>query len=170
MATSRRTFIGVSVGAAASTMVPHLADAIVLSDQNASSTPAAPALVRVHAAPTQVVNSFDPDQALATSMDIQSREAINQIYTPENVNLCLSAGWGPISYRLHTPETIDYWHWNPNGRWTDAANQRGYFVGSSELGEPIRDSFGYSLPHRGCTHNGGTEYGYSRLTDGDPKT
>jgi hypothetical protein len=43
-------------------------------------------------------------------------------------------------------------------------------VGSSELGEPIRDSFGYSLPHRGCTHNGGTDRGYSRLTDGDPDT
>jgi hypothetical protein len=97
-------------------------------------------------------------------MDIQSRESINKIYTPENVKVCLSAGWGPISYRLHTPETVDYWHWNPKGRWTDEANQRGYFIGSSELGEPIRDSFGYSLPHRGCTHNGGTDRGYSRLS------
>ncbi len=170
MATSRRTFIEVSAGAAASTMVPHLAEAIVVSGQNASSPALVPAVARVHAAATQAVNSFDPDKAFATSMDIQSREAINQIYTPENVKLCLSAGWGPISYRLHTPETIDYWHWNPKGRWTDEAKQRGYFVGSSELGEPIRDSFGYSLPHRGCTHNGGTDRGYSRLTDGDPST
>jgi F5/8 type C domain len=168
MTTSRRTFLGVTVGAAASTMVPPLANAIILRDQNVTSSSAAPALVRVHA--TQIVNSFDPDQALATSMDIQSRESINKIYTPENVKVCLSAGWGPISYRLHTPETVDYWHWNPKGRWTDEANQRGYFIGSSELGEPIRDSFGYSLPHRGCTHNGGTDRGYSRLTDGDPKT
>src|SRR6516165_729870 len=141
MATSRRTFLGVTVGAAALTMVRSPADAFVLSDQNATPPPAAPALVRVRAAPAEVINSFDPDQALATSMDIQSRESINRIYTPENVKVCLSAGWGPISYRLHTPETIDYWHWNPNGRWTDEANQRGYFVGSSELGEPIRDSF-----------------------------
>ncbi len=103
-------------------------------------------------------------------MDIQSRDSVNRIYTPETVKLCLSAGWGPISYRLHTPESIDYWHWNPKGSWSDEANQRGYFVGSSELGEPIRDSFGFSLPHRGCTHNGGTDRGYSRLTDGDPKT
>lgn len=168
MATSRRTFLGVSVGAAASTVFPHLVDAVVRSDQDATSSFPAPAVVRVNA--DQVVNSFDPDKALATSMDIQSRDSINKIYTPENVKVCLSAGWGPISYRLHTPETIDYWHWNPNGRWTDEANQRGYFVGSSELGEPIRDSFGYSLPHRGCTHNGGTDRGYSRLTDGDPNT
>ncbi len=168
MATTRRTFLEVTAVAAASTMVPHLANAVVLSDKNATPASPAPAIARVNAA--QVVNSFDPDKALVTSMDIQSRGSINKIYTPENVRLCLSAGWGPISYRLHTPETVDYWHWNPKGRWADEANQRGYFVGSSELGEPIRDSFGYSLPHRGCTHNGGTEGGYSRLTDGDPKT
>ncbi|MGC1648067.1 MAG: discoidin domain-containing protein, partial [Candidatus Sulfotelmatobacter sp.] len=168
MATSRRTFLGVSIGAAASTIVPHLRDAVIPADQNATLPSPAPAVARVRAA--QIINSFDPDQALATSMDIQSRESINKIYTPENVKVCLSAGWGPISYRLHTPETIDYWHWNPKGRWTDEANQHGYFVGSTELAEPIRDSFGYSLPHRGCTHNGGTEGGYSRLTDGDPKT
>ena len=170
MTTSRRRFLGVSVGAAASAMVPHIADAVVRPGQDSTSASESSAVLRVHAAPTQIVNSFDPDEAFATSMDIQSRESINKIYTPETVKVCLSAGWGPISYRLHTPETIDYWHWNPKGRWSDEANQRGYFVGSSDLGEPIRDSFGYVLPHRGCTHNGGTERGYSRLTDGDPTT
>jgi len=170
MATSRRTFLGVSAGAAASKMVRHLANAVVLSDHNATAPSSVPAVLRVHAAPTQAVNSFDPDKSLGTSMDIQSRESIDKIYTAESIKVCLSAGWGPISYRLHTPETIDYWHWNPNGRWTDEANQRGYFIGSSELGDPIRDSFGYSLPHRGCTHNGGTDHGYSRLTDGDPNS
>ena len=170
MTTSRRSFLGTTIGAAALTMVGPLADAVAPGDQDATAQAAAPARLRVHAAPDQVANSFDPDTSLATSMDIQSREAINRIYTPETVKLCLSAGWGPISYRLHTPETIDYWHWNADGKWTDEANQRGYFVGSSELGEPIRDSFGYSLPHRGCTANGGTGRGYSRLTDGDPNT
>jgi F5/8 type C domain len=168
LTTSRRTFLGVTVGAAAATIVHPLTNAAGLSDENSNSS--AVPLLRVHAAPDQVQNSFDPDRALATSMDIQSRESVNRIYTPEIVKLCLSAGWGPISYRLHTPESIDYWHWNPKGSWSDEANQRGYFVGSSELGEPIRDSFGFSLPHRGCTHNGGTDRGYSRLTDGDPKT
>ncbi|HEY6466147.1 MAG TPA: discoidin domain-containing protein [Candidatus Acidoferrales bacterium] len=172
MTTSRRRFLGATVGAAALSVVGPLADA-VLADQgapNPPSVPTGPTLLRVHAAASKVANSFDPDQALATSMDIQSREAINRIYTPETVKLCLSAGWGPISYRLHTPETVDYWHWNPNGRWTDEANKSGYFIGTSDLGEPIHDSFGYSLPHRGCTHNGGTNQGYSRLTDGDPKS
>jgi len=170
MAISRRTFLGTTIGAAALTGVRPLADAVVPSAQDANSSAAAAAVVRVHAAPNRVVNSFDPDHALATSMDIQSPESINKIYTPETVKGCLSAGWGPISYRLHTPETIDYWDWNPNGGWTDEGKKCGYFVGSSEPGEPIRDSFGYSLPHRGCTHNGGTDRGYSRLTDGNPNT
>jgi hypothetical protein len=35
----------------------------------------------------------------------------------------------------------------------------------------IRHSYGYSLPHRGFTRNGGSEFdGYSRLDDGDVQT
>jgi hypothetical protein len=81
MASSRRTFLGVTVGAAASAMV-HLADAVAPSDQNSTSHPAVPPILRVQAAPAHVLNSFDPDKALATSMDIQSRESINWIYRP----------------------------------------------------------------------------------------
>jgi len=82
MASSRRTFLGVTVGAAASAMVHPLADAVAPSDQNSTSHPAVPPILRVQAAPAHVLNSFDPDKALATSMDIQSRESINWIYTP----------------------------------------------------------------------------------------
>ena len=56
-----------------------------------------------------------------------------------------------------------------NRKWSDAANKRGYFIGSSDLKDPIRHSFGYPLPHRGHTRNGGAEHGYSRLTDGNPE-
>ena len=129
----------------------------------ASATPAA---VRVNTSATPI--SFDPDQALGSSMDILSHDVVEKIYTGPMVKQCLSAGWGPITYRQNTELTIAAWHWNPNGAWSDAANRRGYFTGSAELGEPIRHSYGYPLPHRGTTRNGGAEHGYSRLTDGDP--
>jgi hypothetical protein len=46
---SRRSFLGTTICAAALTIFKPLADAVV--DQNATPTPAAPALLRVHAAP-----------------------------------------------------------------------------------------------------------------------
>lgn len=79
MAISRRTFLRVTVGAAALAMVRPLADVVALAGQNATSPPAALVFVRVHAAPAQVINSFDPDRSLGTSMGIQSRESINKI-------------------------------------------------------------------------------------------
>ncbi|MGB6111554.1 MAG: hypothetical protein WBG35_10565 [Acidobacteriaceae bacterium] len=79
MSTSRRKFLGTTIGAAALTMVRPLADAAILADQIATPPSLAPTLLRVHAAPDQIVNSFDPDKALATSMDIQSRGAIDRI-------------------------------------------------------------------------------------------
>ena len=88
-------------------------------------------------------------------MDILSHDVVEKIYTPEMVKQCLSAAWGPITYRQNTELSIGAWHWNPNGTWSDAANKRGYFTGSTELKEPIRHSYGYPLPHRGHTRNGG---------------
>jgi hypothetical protein len=117
---------------------------------------------------SRVKNAFDPDQALGTSMDILPPGVVDKIYTPEIVKQCLSAGWGPISYRQNTELQIAAWHWNPDGAWSDARNLRGYFTGSTRLGQPIRHSYGYPLPHRGHTRNGGAERGFSRLTDGDP--
>jgi hypothetical protein len=66
--------------------------------------------------------------------------------------------------------TIAAWHWNPNGTWSDRQHKSGYFTGSAEPGEALRMSYGYPLPHRGNTRNGGASHGYSRLTDADPKS
>lgn len=168
-AISRRRFLGETTGTAMSLALLVPGAAAVGHVARPSFDPGTDAR-RLSVDTAHVVTTFDPDESLGTSMDIQSRQSIEKIYTPEVIKVCLAAGWGPISYRLHPTETVDYWHWNPNGRWSDEANQRGYFVGSSELGEPIRDSFGYRLLHRGCTHNGGTNFGYSCLTDGNPET
>jgi hypothetical protein len=113
---------------------------------------------------------FDPDQALGSSMDILPTNLVDRVYSEAILKESLSAGWGPITYRQNTELTIAAWHWNPNGTWSDAAHQRGYFTGSAEPKDFLRDSFGYSLPHRGNTRSDASQGKYSRLTDGDPAT
>jgi hypothetical protein len=161
---SRRKFLGAAGAAATLTAIP-------LPLRSAStSTAAGDSISTVRVSTSAAPILFDPDQALGSSMDILSHDVVEKIYTPEMVKQCLSAGWGPITYRQNTELSIGAWHWNPNGTWSDAANKRGYFTGSTELKDPIRHSYGYPLPHRGHTRNGGAEHGYSRITDGNPET
>ncbi len=110
--------------------------------------------VRVDATPNHVINSFDPDSALGSSIDVLSRSGIDKVYTPHIVQESLSAGWGPITYRNNSELRMAAWHWTENGSWSDAANQSGYFTGSSELREPIRYILSYALPHRGFSTSG----------------
>jgi hypothetical protein len=105
--------------------------------------------VRVDATPGHAINSFDPDSALGSSIDVLSRNGIDKAYSPHIVQESLSAGWGPITYRNNTELRIAAWHWTENGAWSDAAHKSGYFTGSSELREPLRYILSYSLPHRG---------------------
>src|SRR5579862_4569331 len=123
--------------------------------------------VHVDVTPGHAINSFDPDTALGSSIDVLSRTGIDRVYTPHIIQEALSAGWGPITYRNNTELRMAAWHWNPNGTWSDAAHRSGYFTGSATPTQFLRHSYGYSLPHRGNTRNGGTEHGFSRLTDGD---
>ncbi len=175
---SRREFLG-AASAASFTMIPNALGAPLLAGvarsgdfhavaEHAAAEPSPVSTVTISTMTTPIL--FDPDQALGSSMDILSHDVVEKIYTPEMVKQCLSAGWGPITYRQNTELSIGAWHWNPNGTWSDAANKRGYFTGSAELKDPIRHSYGYPLPHRGHTRNGGAERGYSRLTDGNPDT
>jgi hypothetical protein len=126
-------------------------------------------IVRVDTAPGQVI-PFDPDLALGTSIDNLLANEVDAVYSEPILKESLSAGWGPITYRLYTELSIASWHWNPNGNWSDAAHQRGYFTGSAEPGQPIRRSFGYALAHRGNTRSDASADKYSRLTDGDAST
>ena len=110
--------------------------------------------VRIDATPTHVINSFDPDSALGSSLDVLSRTDIDKVFSPHILEESLSAGWGPITYRNNTELRMAAWHWNANGTWSDAAHQSGYFTGSTELKEPIRYILAYSLPHRGFATSG----------------
>ncbi len=159
---SRREFMARTSAVTAAIILPaHI---------RAWAEPETPGVSIVKVDTSLILNSFDPDQALGTSIDILPAGVVDKIYTPAMIKQCLSAGWGPITYRQNTELQCAAWHWNPDGTWSDPAHKSGYFTGSAELGEPIRHSHGYPLPHRGQTRHGGSEQGWSRLTDGNPKS
>jgi hypothetical protein len=123
--------------------------------------------IRVDATPSHSTNSIVPVQALGAGIDRLPYGAADKTFVEPTIKEVLSSGWQTISYRQNTELHMEAWHWNPQGTWSDPAG-KGYFTGSTEPGEPIRHSYGYPLPHRGVTHDDGTDMvGYSRLTDGD---
>ena len=111
-------------------------------------------IVSVDVNPAHILNSFDPDRSLGSSIDVLSRADIDKVYTPHIVQEALSAGWGPITYRNNTELRMAAWHWTENGTWSDSVHQSGYFTGSSELKEPLRYILAYALPHRGFSTSG----------------
>jgi hypothetical protein len=122
-----------------------------------SSAPAAElpvTIVHVDATPGHAINSFDPDSALGSSIDVLSHDGIDKVYTPHILQESLSAGWGPITYRNNSELRMAAWHWTENGTWSDPAHQSGYFTGSTELKEPVRYILSYALPHRGFSTSG----------------
>ena len=54
------------------------------------------ATVHVDITPAHQLNSFDPDSALGSSLDVLSHRDIDRVHTPHIVQESLSAGWGPI--------------------------------------------------------------------------
>jgi hypothetical protein len=130
---------------------------------------AAAQTIRVDTAPAHAIR-FDPDAALGSSMDILSHNQVDTVYSDRVLKESLSAGWGPITYRQNTELTVAAWHWNASGTWSDAAHQSGYFTGSAEPKELLRNSFGYPLPHRGNTRGDDSADKFSRLTDGNPES
>jgi hypothetical protein len=116
---------------------------------------------------TRPTNTFVPRDTLGAGVDRIHVEAIDKDLAQPALDAALSSGWQPVSYRQNTELAVEAWHWNPAGTWSDPKG-RGYFTGSTSLGDPIKYSYGYRLPRRGFTRNDGTENaGFSRLTDGD---
>src|SRR5690242_17325697 len=110
--------------------------------------------VNIRVDTSRVINSFDPDSALGSSIDVLSRGGIDKVYTPHIIQEALSAGWGPITYRNNSELRMAAWHWTENGTWSDAAHQSGYFTGGSELKEPLKYILSYALPHRAFSGSG----------------
>jgi hypothetical protein len=124
-------------------------------------------MIRVDARSEHSTNSIVPTRALGAGIDRLPYGATDKLFVESTVKQVLSAGWQTVSYRQNTELHMEAWHWNPAGTWSDPAG-KGYFTGSAAPGDFIRHSYGYPLPHRGVTHDDGTDMvGYSRLTDGD---
>ena len=119
--------------------------------------------------PGHSTNSFSPARTLGAGIDRDPLNSVRTIFGTTDVQQMLTAGWGSVSYRLNTELSLQAWHWNPKGTWSDPAGQ-GYFVGDANSSGSIQRSFGYNLPHRGTTSNYGSSGGYSRLDDGDLTT
>jgi hypothetical protein len=131
----------------------------------------------VDAAPSHAVNSFSPFRALGGAIDRlrggntkeENEKHTERVLTGPVLKELLGAGWQTVTYRQNTELMIEAWHWNTRGTWSNMAKQEGYFTGSAEpTSEKILHSWAYPLPHRGATLGDGN--GWSRLTDGDPKS
>src|SRR6476619_7651335 len=116
------------------------------------------------------VNKCVPKRTLGGGVDGHERDECMQMLSKQNITEMLSAGLGPLTYRLRTELGGEVWHWNPRGNWSDAVHNCGYWTSDNSLGEPIEVSYGYRLPRRGNTIDQANDDGYSRIADGDPNS
>ena len=131
----------------------------------------APAAITIRVDTAHRVQTIRPLRAIGTAVDSDPKDHLLQLYSPANTQLMLSTGLGTLTYRLYTELSIQDWHWNPDGSYSDAANRQGYWTSSAQPGaQNIQDSFGYRLPHRGSSRDQGDDDGYSRIDDGDLQT
>jgi len=122
--------------------------------------------VSVDITPGHTTNSISPVRALGAGIDRDPFDSVKTVFSHDEVQKMLSAGWGSVSYRLNTELGAQAWHWNPKGMWSDPSGQ-GYFVGQPDSSGSIFRSFGYFLPHNGMSQS---FLGYSAVDDGDLAT
>ena len=60
------------------------------------SSEARSSAIRVDATPGHVINSFDPDSALGSSIDVLSHDGIDKVYTPHIIQESLSQIVGAV--------------------------------------------------------------------------
>jgi len=134
-----------------------------------ASTSAFTQTVTVDATQSHVANTFSPVRSLGAAIDRLRTGTPEKLLTDPLLKEILNAGWQTVTYRQNTELMVEAWHWNPDGRWSNPEKQEGYFVGNAEpTSEMIRHGWAAPLPHRGFSRGDGN--GWSRLTDGDPKS
>jgi hypothetical protein len=113
------------------------------------------------------VNKCVPKRILGGGIDGHERGECTRMLSKQNIIQMLSAGLGPLTYRLRTELGGEVWHWNPRGIWSDEVHHCGYWTSSSSINAPITISYGYRLPRRGNTIDQANNDEYSRVSDGD---
>src|SRR5438034_7092271 len=141
-----------------------------LSKTRVLSNPQTSFFVAAVVAADHPVNKCVPTQALGGGVDGHEKSECARMFTDKNIAEMLSAGLGPLTYRLRTELAGDVWHWNPRGTWSDPLHKCGYWTSDDSLGEPINLSYGYRLPRRGNTIYQANDGGYYRIADGDEKS
>jgi hypothetical protein len=126
----------------------------------------APYQVTIDGRSADALNVFSPLAALGAGVDGVPTPSVPEIYTAPNVQQMLGAGLGAVSYRLYTELSVQDWHWNPAGSFSETPSQ-GYWTSTATPGAPTVNTFGYRLPRRGFTHDQGNDDDYSRIDDGD---
>src|SRR5689334_16928225 len=69
---------------------------------------------------SRAVNHFIPSHALGAGVDGHEFGATAAQLSPQNIKAMLSAGFQPLAYRLRTELAGEAWHWNAQGKWSDA--------------------------------------------------
>ena len=115
----------------------------------------------------QSVNRVVPQEALGAGVDGHEQGECERMFSLHNIREMLTAGLGPLTYRLRTELAGEVWHWNPRGKWSDPEHECGYWISDDRSDSPINLSYGYRLPRRGNTIDQANDDGYSRIADGD---
>ncbi|MBY0491324.1 MAG: discoidin domain-containing protein [Gemmatimonadaceae bacterium] len=119
---------------------------------------------------TRIVRQVGPAPLLGGAIDAHDTGIVDALWNPAALTAMRSVGLTQLSYRLRTELSVAAWHWNPRGRWSDAARAQGYWVSDDQPGAPILASPGYDLPRRGNTFDQAGQHDWSRLTDGRTAT
>ena len=145
--------------------------ALTASPRAVAPVTSQPVIISVDTTPAHRIQEIRPIRVFGTSIDVDETREVARHFSPAMIKLMLSTGLGTLTYRNNTELSIEDWHWNPAGQYSDAPNQEGYWTSNPDVGAtPIMDSFGYGLPHRGSSRDQSRDDSYSRIDDGDPNT